>query len=299
LQNGIRTLETTLKSLQGSLFFQRSDFADDFPQKFDGIDHWQWLSDRFDRFIAGPARANETIPRIIHQIWIGGRLPAAYRAWSQSWRVLNKDWEYNLWDLRSIIQLGLTNERSFRESPSFGVKSDIARYEILKKFGGVYADTDFECLRPMDEIVERCTFFAGIIFGPAPVINNGLLGALPGHPLLREAIRGLANPIKTRDGMGVLNSSGPGYFSNLIFNNKSLCADSDVVFPSSYFYPLPNFRKEELARGNQAKATIREWSYAIHYWEASWLQAPWWRKSFSHWKRFLLTALGRVRPHAN
>lgn len=55
-------------------------------------------------------------------------------------------------------------------------KSDILRYEILRQFGGVYADVDYEWLQPIDTICSRCSFFAGLANTSVLEINNGLIG---------------------------------------------------------------------------------------------------------------------------
>ena len=47
-------------------------------------------------------------------------------------------------DVKSII---LKNKKAYSLAKNWGMKSDILRYEILQKFGGVYIDTDYECLQ--------------------------------------------------------------------------------------------------------------------------------------------------------
>jgi inositol phosphorylceramide mannosyltransferase catalytic subunit len=39
-------------------------------------------------------------------------------------------------------------------------QSDIARYEILLQVGGVYIDTDFECLRNVEPLIDGIECFA-------------------------------------------------------------------------------------------------------------------------------------------
>ena len=186
--------QESILSLQDRAFFRRSDLPVGFFEKAQSVGQWKWLADRFDEFENRPAAISTTcIPKIIHQIWIGSRLPLSYRGWTNSWKRLNEGWEYRLWDSKEIIALGLKNEEAFRPSRSVGARSDIARYEILERFGGVYADTDFECLRPVQEIAARCSFFVALIFAITPVISNGLIGTRAGHPLLQEAIRGLGS----------------------------------------------------------------------------------------------------------
>ena len=42
--------------------------------------------------------------------------------------------------------LTLKNQKAYSMAKNWGMKSDILRYEILQKFGGVYIDTDYECV---------------------------------------------------------------------------------------------------------------------------------------------------------
>lgn len=288
-----------LERFKTSRFFQQSDFAGDFLHTVERLDRWQWLADRFERFETGASvAASGGIPKIVHQIWIGGKLPSAYAGWIQSWRRLNPGWDCRLWDSKAILREGLKNETAFRGSPNNGVKSDIARYEILEKYGGVYFDTDFECLRPLGELVRRCTFFTGIIFGSSPVISNGVVGASAGHPLIREAVNRIHGPVTSRDGMEILSQTGPGFFSGVLFDNQGILRDTDMVFPSSWFFPVPNFIDKNEVTPQQRSDLIRPWSIAVHYWETSWLRKPAWRKFLGRCKRALLsvTSLARTKP---
>jgi len=70
----------------------------------------------------------------------------------------------------------------------YGAKSDIARYEILYRIGGLYIDTDFECLKPFDIFNHCCDFYSGVAFDENVVLFIGLIGAAPGHPVLGTCI---------------------------------------------------------------------------------------------------------------
>lgn len=261
----------TLQRFSGTLFARRSDFAEGFSEKVREIDRWELVADRFDSFQgASSTDADARIPKRIHQIWLGGRLPARYRTWAESWKDVNPGWEYLLWDDKSVRNFGLRNEKAYQRSSNLGAKSDIARYEILERLGGVYADTDFECLRPLDDLARRCSFFAGVVFGYFPQIANGLMGSAPRHPLLRRVIEGLEKPVTTRDGMATISQTGADYLTACFFERARDLPPSDVIFPSTYFYPLPNFVQVENGTAKQRYA--REWSLAIHYWETSWLK---------------------------
>jgi len=89
-------------------------------------------------------------------------------------------------------QLKISNRGALEAARNWGEKSDILRYEILAQFGGLYVDTDFECLAPMDDLMAdpRVTLFTGRAHTAAAAeVNNGLIGARPQHPLLKAARR--------------------------------------------------------------------------------------------------------------
>jgi mannosyltransferase OCH1-like enzyme len=287
----------TISELRNRRFFQLSDFAEGFFDRVIDLPRWKLLADRFDAFQAlSEQRTPRSIPHRIHQIWLGGALPSKYVRWTESWKSNHRSWEYRLWEEKAILRFGLVNERAFRSSPSFGAKSDIARYEILERLGGIYADTDFECLQPFDEIVECCSFVAATIFRDSPEINNGLMGCVPGHPLVKRLIMGLGKPIRTTNGMTVLRKSGPHYLTERFFESAESLDTEDVILPSSFFYPLPNFARMEGATEEDKKKYAREWSLAIHFWETSWLPPHPLRVILSKLKRKVLgRALGKVR----
>jgi len=279
-------------SLRDREFFLKSDFPPRFPQDMRDADRWKSLADRFDTFQAtrrdiGAPR----IPHLIHQIWLGGPLPELYKPLTESWRRFNPGWEYRLWDEKSILAFGLENERSFKSSPNFGAKSDIARYEILERLGGFYADTDFECLGSLDALADSATFVAGTNFDASPEINNALIGVVPHHPLFPRLIEGLSAPIRSADGMEILALSGPRYLTRAFFEMDGSLLVPDIVLPSTYFYPFPNYEEAESSFPATRDKYAKPWSLAIHYWEASWLKPSPLRQMLSRVKRGILARL--------
>lgn len=91
------------------------------------------------------------IPRIIHQVWGGGAIPDEVTRWMFSWRAMHADWQYILW--RDAPQW-LVNRGAFDQAPSWAQKSDVLRYEVLKRYGGLYVDADCQCHRPIDPLAE-------------------------------------------------------------------------------------------------------------------------------------------------
>ena len=63
------------------------------------------------------------------------------------------------------------------ESISMGIRPDVLRYEILRQHGGLYADYDFELLRPLDEImIDGCVHF-GFELPDQSMIGSAILAS--------------------------------------------------------------------------------------------------------------------------
>ena len=109
------------------------------------------LSDRdrrhLDRFRADfqalhPGRARPApeprIPLVLHQIWLGGRpLPERFRRFRERWIELHPEWEHRLWTDREVAAFDFETRDLFEEAEDFGMKSDILRAEVLRRYGGL------------------------------------------------------------------------------------------------------------------------------------------------------------------
>src|SRR5207245_3899203 len=62
----------------------------------------------------------------------------------------------------------------------------LLRLELLCLFGGVYADPDVVCRRPLDELVAGRTFAAATFADGA--VDDSLLLATPGHPAVERLL---------------------------------------------------------------------------------------------------------------
>lgn len=233
---------------------------------------WESVSDRFTAFCENGIAVSKPIPKVIHQIWLGSPVPDIYSDFIKSWKYYNPDWEYILWDDNKIKKFGLKNKVAYNLSPSYGIKSDIARYEILYRFGGIYVDTDFECLKNFEPIIKGSNFFAGQSNGNKLNILNGIIGSHSGNDFFEEILEYIKKPLLSTDGMKVINYSGPGLFTELFIQNLQK-EQNTVLFPSLYFYPYPNYElSKRLDIETIKKVYPCQESYAIHYWEASWLK---------------------------
>jgi mannosyltransferase OCH1-like enzyme len=259
-----------LTPLEDTEFFRLTRFRDGFPGKVESPEVWQRFAENFARWrrLDLPPRAG--VPKILHQIWISGQMPRRNRLICSSWRRLNPDFEYRLWDDAAILGLANFEARgAYERARSMGVKSDIARYEILRQLGGLYVDTDFECLKPIAELTEACELIVGNLYNEKPELTNSLLGARPGHSLMNLLCARTADAKDVIEPMAVLDATGPYLLTRALIDSFPSLGDYDVVFPSDYFYPLHNYQR--LMAPSEAKAKyVTDHTYAIHYWDISW-----------------------------
>lgn len=102
------------------------------------------------------------IPKIIHNIWIQGyeNLPNENKTNYANLKKMNPDWDFMIWDDEMIKQLlkkyppiyELYNKNTYTVYEKDSIKSDIARYIIMKEYGGLYFDIEYKCNMSMDHL---------------------------------------------------------------------------------------------------------------------------------------------------
>lgn len=218
----------------------------------------------------------DAIPREINQVWLGEPMPDKYNKLIQTWKDMHPDWEYKLWTDDDIDYFGMTNRALFDAMDNIGAKSDIFRYEIIYRYGGLYIDTDFECIRSFDDFVHLDFFSGG---GPAkqPHTFNGLFGARPEHPILKKIIDALSKKAKesVSDFTEIMKITGPDFFSSIVLDYMFHSDEKIVIFPEAFFYPFPMEQRFDPAIRNltdlsKAHSCIKADTYCIHLWHTAW-----------------------------
>ncbi len=213
--------------------------------------------------------ASPLIPKIIHQIWVGGEIPSWFDAWRQSWVMMHPDWDYRLWTDESVREFPVTSTDIYNKTASAGPKSDILRYAVLEKYGGVYIDVDFECLQPLDTLHGMGSLYAGFLDCKPAIISGALLGAAPHHPVIQRCLDGIREPVVTRDPLALVKALGPHYFTRHCFELACTQCRDMLFLPLTYFYPFPRERRAMDWKVAKSRYTRPE-SVAIHYWSVSW-----------------------------
>ena len=151
---------------------------------------------------------SKKVPKIIHQIWFGdpSRLDKARIA---QWKMYAElfDYKYFLWsEINDLAVKSFMEPRNYdllielRKRGNYWSASDVLRYELMKRFGGVYVDVDF--FPPRDEHgsvdLEEIVNFHGLtlmtenlgrnVGATALFAANGLIICPPNHPILCELV---------------------------------------------------------------------------------------------------------------
>jgi mannosyltransferase OCH1-like enzyme len=262
-----------------------------------------------DDFDFDPEERKFLIPPIIHQSWKNdwvpehtqsGSLSYPYKKWIQSWTSLNKNWIYMFWTDEDNLMLFQTNKQVMSFLSTYHhvghpvARADFSRYAYLYVYGGIYADIDFECLRPFDDLVRTMDAFLSAepldqtmaLYNQSQVACNAIMGSRPGHPFWMEVLKKIRETVDkglcTDD---VVKCTGPRMVQSVY---ESYVAQQDKLpismLPSQYFYPelaqwnndrLVNECKKLSAGGKYRCKFLDEkapdWnSYAVHHWACQW-----------------------------
>ncbi|KTB81988.1 hypothetical protein AO072_16295 [Pseudomonas syringae ICMP 13102] len=127
-------------------------------------------------------------------------------------------------DLSNSKDIRLKNKDAYQHeiigrNGAYPAASDIARYEILHEYGGVYADIDLECMRPLSGVLHAHPDLMLVGLAQAkseasgsttPYFANALLAAHPGSKMLSDFIDKIGEDYKRLKGN---EFRGDRYFS--------------------------------------------------------------------------------------
>jgi len=225
---------------------------------------------RATRATHGPsAMAAHAIPKTFHYIWLGSGIPQEHERYIDTWKVHHPEWNFCFWDdVNNVVEMPLSLRHIYEDAheyvPDVGanvwqLRSDILRLQVVAKFGGVYIDTDLECLRPIDELASSYEGFAAWEEDDV-YINNAIFGFPRGHRTMYIMMDILEQRAGMLKGAGKRANviSGPHLWTQAWedFGPEEL---DMTVHPSRYFYP---YRWDHLHRGGEEFPD----SYAVHHW---------------------------------
>lgn len=223
------------------------------------------------------------IPRLIHQTWKTASVPERWQTCQGSWQRHHPQWQYRLWtdeDNRSFLA-----EHDpwflpiYDAYPEPIMRVDAFRYFLMYRLGGVYVDVDFECLKPLDALLDPHEVVLGLEpdahtdkllareRGLTHIVCNAFLASRPGHPFWEHVIKQL---VASHKAPGVLDATGPFMLTGALDAYEE--PGGVYLAPASALYPrtAPDSRA-----GSDASPDVDPGeAYAVHHWAGSWIQEP-------------------------
>jgi mannosyltransferase OCH1-like enzyme len=217
------------------------------------------------------------IPKRLHYVWVGSKLPSRQRGFIDSWRETNPGFEIVEWNEDNIDMKIPAIARAYARR-RWATVADIARLIAVYQQGGIYLDTDFRVFRPLDGLLRHpCFFVFQYEQHPTDWVCNGVFGAVPGHPFvaraMETAMRIRGNPL----GLDRPTKHGPKLITRLLraeglthYSDSGVTLRDIFICPKTMFFPFDY--GEEFTEDCLTANTL-----AAHFWERSWskdLPAP-------------------------
>ena len=261
------------------------------------------------------------IPQTIHQTWKTHSLPAALRPLRESFRKHHPGWEHRLWsdaDNRELVARHYPWFLPIYDGYSEPImRVDAARYFMMHRYGGVYADLDVLCLRSLEPLFGDHPLLLGeepqtqLLLPKAlernfrRIIANAVLMSVPGHAFWEHVIHSLVANHREHD---VLDATGPFMltrawqsFIERQEDEEGAAADDIKILPASQLYPLGAEQTSEIERNLVAESgevvdddRLAE-AYTLHLWRGTWWrQGHNWHRPLGRLRRWLIRLLART-----
>lgn len=216
------------------------------------------------------------------------KFPNKYKKYIESWDKINIDFQVEIVDDRAANLLIKDSEFKtiITQDANLGFKSDIVRYLLLREKGGIYVDADFECKRPIKELIKGCSFLYGDQDKASPAI--GLLASEPNGKFITFLTQTLHSLISNKNlnpkGFdSILSTSGPRFFEKIVkmwtldsqfspvFNSYgdhigNQCGEIRALYEWVIYPYFPYLGTYKYNKIKNAKA------YAVHHWGGTWIK---------------------------
>ena len=214
------------------------------------------------------------IPKILHIIWIGKKDPPLWciDSWRKKYINTYPQWKFMLWDEKEINKLTMINKDIYDSEPNLRGKSDIARYEILYQYGGIFLDADSYWIEKENSDLnillekDQNDFFCAGEPKNKEYFANGVFGSSKNNILLMKIIEYLKDTYQEKkkkhpNKYDIWKVTGPVPFSKIVVNNLNLV----TVFPHWYFFPEAYKKNNTSIKLDKLKDLFPD-SFMYQYW---------------------------------
>ena len=153
-----------------------------------------------------------TIPKKIHYIWFGGEKNEIAKRAIETWKKRAPKYQIVEWNEYNLPNYKNKFYQAALKNKDYAFASDYARLEILKKYGGVYMDTDMYLLKdPIKILKDKELVFS--IQDRNVIISTSFIAAQANQTFIKEALK-IYDTVSYRKGFNKPNTE---LLSPLIF----------------------------------------------------------------------------------
>lgn len=147
------------------------------------------------------SEVSEQFPKVIWLLWLQGwdQAPEIVKACLQTWRRHNPTWRIETLDARTVREFLDSDAVLFgviRKEIPHAALSDVIRIALLRRYGGVWADSTTYCLKPLDYWLDEHLgggFFAFAKPAPGLMLSSWFLAATSGNYMIELWYRATAS----------------------------------------------------------------------------------------------------------
>lgn len=203
------------------------------------------------------------IPKIIHHIWTSNNsFKVKFHAFRSSWMANNPNYSFMFWTLENAPYDAMTPEckKILHSDCMYVIKSNVLRWVILHKYGGIISDCDVQCLKSFDEFLNDRSFCARSWLDNE--YGNALVGSEPGNQMCLDICHQTSESVLGN--WQEANSEWEYKYGVLIAaQHLHKC---EKIYPKEFFYPF-NWNDLEADRKLLINKKFEQ-SYAIHWWSS-------------------------------
>ena len=237
------------------------------------------------------------ITKVIHQSWKSHTLLPHHAEWHESWKSQHPGWLYKLWTDTDNLELIKESLPWFLDTynsfPDMIYRVDAVRYAYMYVYGGVYADLDFEALKPLDGLLYNSSLTLAMesedLNGDGnPRLANSILASSPGHPFWIHLLTSITKTFHARDAqhsasLHPIDVTGPdavsrayGEFSKV--HGLPIDVVRTGVLVKGYAQQVEAETRPCIYQGEDRDATFNKsaciaenaGAYTVTYWTGSW-----------------------------
>ena len=205
----------------------------------------------------------------IHYIWLGrNKKSRKINKCIKSWERFFPGWEIIEWNEDNIDVDMFTYTTEAYNARKYAFASDVLRFQILEKYGGLYFDVDVEVIKPFDDLFSECDGFTGFENDRYVAPGLVLFSKNPNNPIISEMVESYrTDSFITKDGAYNQYTVGQRLTDILLkrglkANNQFQVVNGFGVYPITYFNPMDYYGDLSNMSSN---------THSVHLYLASWL----------------------------